>query len=262
MSRGERDAVRHAGIVTGASSGIGKAITLKLAGVGMTVLACARDEKRLAEVAQLAVDLPGTVVAHVTDVTLEGDIVGAVSRADRELGGLRFIVNNAGILTHTPIHELTNEEWHSVEATNVRSVFWGCKHAIISMRRRGTGGSLVNMGSVMSLSGDPGFVAYATSKHAVLGLSRAIAVEPEYVRAGIRVNCVCPGDVDTPMMQAYFAGQDDPAGYRADMEADYPAGRMVTAKEVANLVAFLVSDEVPIMNGAALVLDGGRAVAY
>lgn len=251
-----------AGVVTGASSGIGRGIALDLAEAGHTVLGCGRSVERLASVEQEGMGLPGRLVAHQCDVTVEEDVIAAIARVDDEFSGLDFIVNCAGVLTHAPIHELSNEEWEHVGVTNVTSVFWACKHAIRSMKRRGVGGSIVNMGSVLSLCSDPGFVSYTASKHAVLGLTRAIAVDSQYVRAGIRANCVCPGDVDTPMMQNYFRDQDDPDAYRAGMEEDYPAGRMVQAEEVAKLVTFLISDAAPIMSGAALVLDGGRLETY
>jgi NAD(P)-dependent dehydrogenase (short-subunit alcohol dehydrogenase family) len=247
----------RAGIVTGASRGLGRATALTLAARGADVVACARDEAALTETARLAQGLPGHVLAQRCDVTDERDVIAAVERAEGELGPLRYLVANAGHQVERRLHETTNEDWAAVEAVNARGVFRGAKHAIAAMLEHGLGGSIVVVASAVSLTADPNLAAYTASKHAALGIVRAIAADRGYAAAGIRANAVCPGDIDTPMVRQYLDSHDDPERARRAIERAYPMQRISAPEEVAAVIAFLVSDDASFMTGAAVPVDGG-----
>ena len=245
------------GIVTGASRGIGAAITHELASLGATVFACARDKSRLEAIADQPRAGNGRIVPRAVDVSIEIEVEDLVGEIQREHDGLTFIVNNAGIYADQRLPDLSPETWSEIEAVNLRGVLWGCKHAVQAMLRGGRGGSVVNMGSVNSLTGVSEAVGYTMTKHAVLGLTRALASDTCYAKAGIRFNCVCPGDVETDMLREYWKQAEDPASARAEMESVYPTGRLGRPEEIAQLVAFLISPGASLLNGAAIVADGG-----
>ncbi|MGH2937302.1 MAG: SDR family NAD(P)-dependent oxidoreductase [Solirubrobacterales bacterium] len=246
------------GIVTGASKGIGQAVTLAAAAAGATVLAVSRGEAALEETVARAEGSPGTVVPQVLDVGDEAGVAGAVARVDAEFGGLDFIVNNAGLLTNAAIGEITDEDWTQTEAVNVRGVLWGCKYAVRSMLERKSPGSIINIGSTSSLAGWGDAIAYTMSKHAVLGLTRAIAADRRVSGVGIRTVCVCPGDVLTPLAEEWLESQPDPEGIRTEMEGLNPSGRLALPEEVADLVIYLCSTRASLLNGQAIVADLGQ----
>lgn len=242
------------GVVTGTSKGLGREILLALAGEGARVVAVSRDEATGQRSVEEALNAGGTATFQRGDVRREEDVVAAIERCLAEYGALDFMVNNAGILGEGRLHETTNEQWDDLVATHLTGVFWGCKHAIAAMRDRG-GGSVVNIGSILSFTGDGYLAAYTAMKSGVLGLTKAIAID--YALDGIRCNCVCPGDMETPMIEQYFEGTEDPAGARAEMEAAYPGKRIAHPREVAQAVVFLCSDDASFVSGAPLLVDGG-----
>ena len=243
-----------AGVVTGTSRGLGREILLALCAEGASVVGLARDAEGGREGVDEAVAAGGRAVFQQGDVRHEEDVVAAIERCVAEYGALDFIVNNAGILGEGRLHETTNELWDDLVATHLTGTFWGCKHAIAAMREGG-GGSIVNLGSILSFTGDGYLAAYTAMKSGVLGLTKAIAID--YALEGIRCNCVCPGDMETPMIEQYFDGTDDPVAARSEMEAAYPGKRIAHPREVAAAVVFLVSDEAAFVNGAPLLVDGG-----
>jgi NAD(P)-dependent dehydrogenase (short-subunit alcohol dehydrogenase family) len=242
-------------VVTGTSRGLGREILLAAAAEGARVVAVARN----AEAGEAAVEevraAGGDAVFLQGDVRNEQDVVAAIERCVAEYGALDFLVNNAGILGEGRLHETTNELWDDLVATHLTGTFWGCKHAIAAMRESGRGGAIVNIGSILSFTGDGYLAAYTAMKSGVLGLTKAIAID--YALDGIRCNCVCPGDMETPMIEQYFDGTDDPAAARSEMEAAYPGKRIAHPREVAAAVVYLVSDEAAFVNGAPLLVDGG-----
>jgi NAD(P)-dependent dehydrogenase (short-subunit alcohol dehydrogenase family) len=244
-----------AGVVTGTSRGLGRETLLALAREGATVVGVARDAEAGRAGVEKAVAAGGRAVFQQGDVRREENIAAAIERCRTEFDSFDFIVNNAGILGEGRLHETTNEQWDDLVATHLTATFWGCKHAVEAMRESGRGGSIVNLGSILSFTGDGYLAAYTAMKSGVLGLTKAIAID--YALDNIRCNCICPGDMETPMIEQYFDGTDDPAAARAEMEAAYPGKRIAHPREVAAAVVFLVSDESSFVSGAPILVDGG-----
>lgn len=248
------------GIITGASGGLGRDTALRLAAAGATVHAVARRADALAETVDLAVGHPGTVVAAVCDLTAESavqDMISSVASGD----GVNFLVNNAAFQGENSLLETSTNEWNQVQTTNVTSVFWTCKYAVQAMLAAGTGGRIVNVSSVSGFLGDALLPAYTASKHAVLGLTRSLAVDRSLTRAGILTNAVCPGDMETTMLTAYIDAHADPTAARTQLESAYPLERIAAPSEVAEVIAFLLSDQASYVNGSAIVVDGGLSAA-
>lgn len=236
------------GVVTGGHKGLGAEIVDVVVQQGGKVVALSRSGRAEG-------DAPSGVVDMTGDVTKEQTFVDAIDLCLATYGGFDFIVNNAGILGESRLHETTNELWDALVATHLTGAFWGCKHAINAFRSRGTGGAILNIGSILSFTADGYLGAYTAMKTGVLGLSKSVAID--YAADGIRCNCLCPGDMETPMIQQYFDGTDDPAAARAEMESAYPGGRMAHPREVAESAAFLLGDRASFISGTSLVVDGG-----
>lgn len=245
------------GLVTGASAGLGRAVVLDLAADGANVVALSRNLDGLRETADLAAELPGTVVVMQGDVTDRKTIADAIATLEKDFAAVDYVVNNAAMQIERGFMETTDDDWDAIEATNVRAPFWVCRLAVDAMLRLGRGGSIVNVGSVLSVTADPLLTAYTTTKHALLGLTRSIAVTRELARAGIRANTVLPGDMDTPMVQRYFAAYDDPEAARREIASFYPVERIADPAEMAHVIRFLVSDDSSYVNGESIAVDGG-----
>ena len=248
-------------VVTGGTKGLGRDSALLMAAEGAHVVAVGRDAADGASLEAEAAALPGSIAFHAGDVRDEETHTGAIARCLAPGRRLDAYVNNAGILgPEGPLHETSLEDWEEVNAVNMRGVFLGCRAAVRAMRQAG-GGSIVNVGSILSLTADPFLTSYTATKHGVLGLTRALAVD--YAAAGIRANCVLPGDMETPMILEYFAASDDPEATRAEMEGAYPIKRIARPREVAQAVLFLASPESSFVSGAELLVDGAlTAKAY
>lgn len=244
------------GIVTGASGGLGRATAVRLAAAGATVYAVARRAEELAHTSQLASEHGGTIIPEVCDLTDES----AVRRMMRSVAaeeGLYFLVNNAAFQGERALLETTTDEWNQVQSTNVTSAFWTCKYAIQEMLSAGRGGRIVNVASVAGFLGDALLPAYTASKHALIGLTRSLAVDRSFTRANILSNAVCPGDMETTMLTAYLDAHPDPVAARKAMESAYPIERIAQPNEVAEVIAFLLSDGASYVNGSTVVVDGG-----
>jgi NAD(P)-dependent dehydrogenase (short-subunit alcohol dehydrogenase family) len=247
----------RAGIVTGAPQGLGRSCALLLAERGAHVVITGRNQAGLEETARLGADLPGRLTPFAADLTDEQAVRALVTAAVELDLPLRFLVNNAGAQVEQTIAETSTEQWNLVNDVNVKAPFWLCKHVLAAMVAQPGPGSIVNVASVAGLAGDALLAAYTTSKHALIGLTRAIAVDRAYAPRGIRANAVCPGDMETPMLTAYLDAHTDPSTARREMSDAYPIQRIASPDEVATVVAFLVSDEASYVNGAAIVVDGG-----
>ena len=235
-------------IVTGAAGGIGSAVTRLLVAGGADVVAT-----DLAPVAA-----PEGVVTLEGDASLAETAERAVSAAVDRFGRLDVLVNNAGHIVYKTILDTSDEEWDRVMAVNVRSMFVHCRAAIPVMREQG-GGAIVNVASISGLIGIPALTAYTASKGAVVQLTRQLAVE--WAPAGIRVNAVAPGAIDTPFLTDFVAEQDDPGAVAAAIRGQHPLGRWGTAEEVAETIVFLASDRASFVTGAVLAADGGFTAA-
>ena len=241
------------GVVTGASRGLGYEVARQAAEEGATVVAAARgfDEAELPQ----GEPEPGRIHRLRTDVTRQQEAEGLLDACEEAFGRVDFIVNNAGILGASRLHETTDDLWEALMGVHMNATFWTCRRFINLAMAAHRPGSIVNVGSILSFAGDGYLAAYTAMKSGVAGLTRAIAVD--YGGEGIRANFVAPGDMETEMIEEYFRGTPDPAASRAEMESHYPAKRLVGADEVARAVIFLASDLASSVNGTSIVVDGG-----
>src|SRR5437763_1453866 len=235
-------------VVTGVGSGLGQAVARELAAEGAFVIGC--DIYHAAGGATM----DGLGVYRHADVAKERDVEALVAAAVDGHGRLDVMVNNAAIQIEQELAETTEEQLDRILAVNLKGVFFGCKHAVRAMRPAG-GGAIVNVASILGLVGDGILAAYCAAKGGVLGITRATAVQ--YGRDGIRCNALCPGDIDTPLVQAYFETAADPRALRAQVSAEYPLQRIAQPREIARAVVFLAGDDSSFMSGQPLVVDGG-----
>jgi NAD(P)-dependent dehydrogenase (short-subunit alcohol dehydrogenase family) len=238
-------------IVTGAGNGIGRAIALRLASEGASVVLADVNEKDAGSVAE---EIDGESLVHKTDVTSDADLEALVGRTVSEWGGLDVMVNNAGVGVAGTAVTTTEEEYDRVIDVCVRGTFLGMKHAIPAIKDSG-GGSVINMSSVAALVGIVDRAVYSAAKGAIYSMTRASAID--HVGEGVRVNCIAPGTVDTPWVARITSGYEDPEEARANMRARQPHGRLVTPEEIAAMAAYLASDEAGSVIGACMVVDGG-----
>ena len=233
-------------LLTAAAQGIGRASALAFAGEGARVIATDVNEERLAELAGVA-----GVEARRLDVTDPA----AIEAAAGEAGPPDVLFNCAGFVHHGSVLTTGEDEWRASMTINVDSMYRMIRAFLPGMIERG-GGSIINMSSVASsIRGLPHRFVYGTTKAAVIGLTKSVAAD--YVRDGIRCNCICPGTVETPSLEDRIAAFDDPVRARRDFIARQPLGRLGTAEEIASLAVWLASDESTYATGAAFVLDGG-----
>jgi NAD(P)-dependent dehydrogenase (short-subunit alcohol dehydrogenase family) len=241
--------------VTGAGSGIGRATALAFAHEGANVVVADISEQNIQEMARLIEELGGRVLAVTCDVTRTEDVKAALDKTIETFGRLDFAFNNAG--SEQPITataNLTEEEWDRIVAVNLRGVFLCLKHEIPLLLKQGAG-AIVNTSSGAGVKGFKGQAAYVAAKHGVVGLTRAAALD--YASQNIRINAVCPGIINTPMMDRFTGGT--PEG-RQQVIAQEPIGRMGQPEEIANAVVWLCSDAASFVVGHALVVDGGQTV--
>ena len=241
-------------IVTGAASGIGRASALLFAAEGAAVvLADLNPAASQAAVAAIR-DRGGQAEFVQTDVADSASVQAAVQRAVDAFGGLDILFNNAGIAVFKGVHETSEDEWDRVLAVNLRGVYLGTRHATPAMRARG-GGSIINTASVHGMATVAGIAAYAASKHAVIGLTRAAALD--LAPFNIRVNCIQPGAIDTPLMRSNLRAVGEEKEEFRKISAAEPLGRVGTAEEVARVALFLASDDASFITGAPIAVDGG-----
>jgi NAD(P)-dependent dehydrogenase (short-subunit alcohol dehydrogenase family) len=238
-----RDISGRKAIVTGAASGIGAAAVARLMADGCDVLAVDVVEDGLAGTHNM-----------VTDLNDSGEIIGVASNARALLGGCDVLINNAGVCPAGPLNEMTDAMWELALQVNVTAVMQ-LTRACLPMLSESTAGRVINTGSILSRYGDAGLVAYSTSKHAVLGLTRALAMElgPQ----GITVNCVQPGAIVTGMTKPMFDTNPDAAAYYTGRSA---LGRLGQPEDIADVMAFLASDDARFLTGQGIMVDGGVMV--
>ncbi len=241
-------------LITGGASGIGRATAILFAQEGAAVaIADINTEKGLSTVAEIEA-LGGRAIFIPCNVTRSDDCRTAVEKTVATFGGLHILFNNAGIVRRADVITTTEEEWDNVMAVNVKSIFLMSKFAIPHMLRAG-GGSIINTSSGWGLKGGGNAVSYCASKGAVTNMTRAMAID--HGKHNIRVNAVCPGDTDTPMLrnEASQLGQAEDK-FLAEAAAR-PLGRYAQPLEIALAVLYLASDAASYVTGSALVVDGG-----
>jgi 3-oxoacyl-[acyl-carrier protein] reductase len=235
-----RDISERKAVVTGAASGIGAAVVARLIADGCEVLAVDRVAEGLAGTRNLVADLGD-----------EAAFANIADGAALNLGGCDILINNAGVCPVGPFDDITDENWDAALGINVTAAM-KLTRALLPMLRASKAGRVINTGSIMSRYGDAGLVAYATSKHAILGFTRALAIElgPD----GITVNCVQPGAITTGMTKEMFETNPDSLTYYASRSA---LGRIGQPEDVADVMVFLASDDARFITGQGIMVDGG-----
>ncbi|UTW13125.1 SDR family NAD(P)-dependent oxidoreductase [Marinobacterium rhizophilum] len=233
-------------LVTGGRGGIGRGICERFAKEGATVIA--------ADIAQGEGVLPESVHYEALDVTNEDTVHALMAAVGEKYGQLDILVNAAAIEIEKTIEETSLQDWNRIFAINVTGMFLVCKHAVPLMRKAG-GGSIINFGSYDGFIADPSLAAYCATKGAVHALTKAMACD--YGPENIRVNAVCPGFIDTPMLQSFFGSSGDIDTLKEEVRRIHPMRRYGTPADIASLVNWLAGDESVYASGQLWILDGG-----
>ena len=241
-------------LVTGAGSGIGRATSLVMAREGATIVVSDINADGGEETVSAIKEAGGEGMFVHADVSRPDDVAALIGQVVAAYGRLDCAHNNAGVegFMAGRLHEYPEEDWDRLINVNVKGVWLCLKHEIPQMMQQG-GGAIVNTASAAGLVGSRRLSAYVASKHAVVGLTKAAALE--YARDGIRVNAVCPGIIDTPMVRRLAGGRE--ADYEATISVRQPIGRLGTPEEIAESVTWLCSEAASLVTGLAMAVDGG-----
>ena len=246
-------------VVTGGARGIGRAIVEKFQAEGAWVVFFDRDDVAGAATAEELARGERPVRFLHCDVAVESQVARAMAEIVEEAGKVDILVNNAGINAYYDATAMTEAEWDHVFAVDLKGAWLCAKHAIPGMKRGG-GGSIVNIASIHAFMTTTGMFPYAAAKAGVVGMTRSMALD--YGPANIRVNAVCPGWTMTALVQEWFDRQPDPTAAERSVVAVHPLGRIATPQEIANVVAFVASDEASFMTGVAILVDGGLSARF
>jgi len=246
-------------IVTGAGQGIGEAIARLFAAHGARVFIGEVNAKTGRAVTEAIVATGGRAVLVETDVTDKAQVGRLAETVLKEAGGIDILVNNAGANVFFQPLDMPEEAWKRCMDLDLEAA-WTCSRAVLPAMLKAGAGAIVNIASAHSFKIIPHCFPYPVAKHALVGLTRALAIE--YAAQGIRVNAIAPGYIDTPIAEAYWATFPDPAAERARAEAIHPPRRIGRPEEVAHTALFLASDEAPFINAETIVIDGGRSALY
>jgi NAD(P)-dependent dehydrogenase (short-subunit alcohol dehydrogenase family) len=240
-------------VVTGAGSGIGRACAIEFARAGANVIAADINfegaEVTVSQISQSG----GTSLAFQTDVSHPESVKKLVDFTLKSFGTVNALVNNAAIQVNKTVENMTFDEWNRQMAVNVGGIFLCSKHFLPSLRK--TKGNIVNMSSVNGFFVEPMCAGYCTTKAAIIGLTKAMAID--HGNEGIRVNCICPGYIDAGLAEGYFQSQPDPLKAREEAGMLHALWRIGKPEEVARVAVFLASDDASFMTGASVVVDGG-----
>jgi NAD(P)-dependent dehydrogenase (short-subunit alcohol dehydrogenase family) len=239
-------------LITGIGSGIGRATAIIFAQEGAKVVGTDVNQEKGLEVIEAIKRAGGEAIFVKADVSETSDIKKLVEKA-LVYGGIDVLFNNAGVELVKKLRDTTEEDWDRIIKINLRSTFLCCKYVIPEMIKRG-GGVIINNASVAGLVGSFSSV-YSASKGAIIALTKTLAVE--LAPDNIRVNCICPGAIETPLLHRVLKKQGDPKQIRAERIKSYPIGRFGRPEEVAQTALFLACDESSFMTGAVVVVDGG-----
>jgi NAD(P)-dependent dehydrogenase (short-subunit alcohol dehydrogenase family) len=244
--------------ISGGTSGIGEATAQLFAAEGAKVAIIGRREELGCKIAAGIRQQGGEAIAIGCDVSREVSIRDSIERTAAQFGGLNILVNNAGMVGVKRLHEYTEEEWDYLMAVNLKSMFFAFKHAYPLLCRKNRS-YVVNVGSISSFVGQATTPAYTTSKHAILGLTRSIALD--YAADGIRCNCVCPGITDTPMLREHLDTTPDPEATLAGRLRRVAMGVALTPMDVAKSILFFSCDDSSGITGTSLTIDCGYLAA-
>jgi NAD(P)-dependent dehydrogenase (short-subunit alcohol dehydrogenase family) len=244
--------------ISGATSGIGEATAELFAREGAAVALVGRRVETGRAIARRLVEAGGAALAAVADVSREDDVAGSIAATVKQFGRLDIVVNNAGMVEVGDLHAYTEAQWDRVMDVNVKSMFFAFKHAFPHLRaaRRG---HVVNVGSISSFVGQARTPVYTTSKHAIMGLTRSIALD--YAADGIRCNCVCPGITDTPMLWEHLNARPDPPAALAERLRRVAMGVALTPLDVARSILFFSCEDSSGVTGTSLTIDCGYLTA-
>ena len=241
-------------IVTGAAGGIGSAVCRRFAEEGCSVVCVDRSSDPLCQLVEDVTAMGASALAVAADVSSDEGNRAAVAAASENFGGLDIFHANAVVQIMSRLEGATFDDWSTQFRTNLYGVASGFRHALPALRARG-GGSLIATASLLGIVGDPDLPAYGAMKGGLRALARSMATA--HGAEGIRVNTICPGDVETPLLDEYFSFQSDPTAAKARIVAQYPLGRLARPEDVANVALFLASDESSYISGIDIVIDGG-----
>jgi NAD(P)-dependent dehydrogenase (short-subunit alcohol dehydrogenase family) len=245
---------RRVAIITGAAAGIGESAARLFAREGARLVLVDVAEEPLKKLTE-ELEQRSTIVLDIAgDVSNAAVCRSVVERAVHQFGRLDILMNNAGIVLNGTLAECTEQEWTQTLDVNLKSMFLLCREAIPIMQRQGSG-TIINMSSIAGAAGVANRGAYSVSKAGVIGLTRSLATD--FVKDGIRVNCICPATVDTPSLRRRIANSPDPEAARRAFVARQPMGRLGTPDEIAAMAFFLASDDSRYMTGQAIIMDGG-----
>jgi NAD(P)-dependent dehydrogenase (short-subunit alcohol dehydrogenase family) len=244
--------------ISGGASGMGEATAGLFAAEGAQVAIVDIQADLGQQVAERIRDQGGQATFLHCDVSQEKQVQDSIARTVSQFGSLQIVVNCAGVVHVTPLHQCTEAEWDQLMGVNLKSIFFSLKHSLDHLRQNKRS-YMVNIGSVGSFIGQASTPAYTTSKHAVLGLSRSVALD--YAADGLRCNCICPGITDTPMLRFHLNTTPNPEAALANRLRRVPMGIALTPEDIARAVLYFSCEDSAGITGSSLVVDGGYTAA-